>query len=219
MKEAICFGCDAVCQIDAAQSEGRCACGGRVLPLLNLGAFRTARLAHRLGCGYYVHSAIIDVAAGVDRSQPINWNITREVVRKDGTKDVFSFDHYLREAFENPRTKEDLDRVWVMGGLIALADALRDMRYLDRAPELELVRHLRNGVSHGNRFRIDNRADLARHPAHNLFAAVRSPAGTSFEITAASIGRPVMFDFMGPADFIDLFLSVEVHLFSLAVKT
>src|SRR6202051_2520728 len=219
MKDALCFGCDTVHQIDAVQSEGRCDCGGKVLPLLNLDAFRTARLAHRLCGGYYVHSAIIDVAAGVDRNQPINWDVTREVVRKDGTKHVFSFDHYLREAFENSKTKEDLDRVWVTGGLIALADALDRKAYFDRAAELEHVRHLRNGVSHGNRFRIDHPNKLAKYPTHNLVASVRSPAGTSFEITAAPDGKTVMFDFMGPADFIDLFMSVEVHLFSLAVET
>jgi hypothetical protein len=218
IKDPICFGCDTVHQIDATQSNARCDCGGNVLPLLNLEAFRPARLAHRLGGGYYVHSAIIDVAAGVDRSQPINWNITRDVVRKDGTKHVFSFDHYLREAFENSRTKDDLDRVWLTGGLIALADALERERYFDRAPHLELVRHLRNGVSHGNRFRIDRPNNLSKYPAHNFLASVRSPAGTSFEITVAIQGNTVMFDFMGPADFIDLFMSVEVYLFSLAVE-
>jgi hypothetical protein len=217
-KDAICFGCDTVHQIDATQSRARCNCGGNVLPLRSLDAFRTARLAHRLGGGYYVHSAIIDVAAGVDRSEPINWEITREAVRKDGTKHVFSFGHYLREAFENSKTKDDLDRVWLTGGLIALADALYRNRYFDRAPHLELVRHLRNGISHGNRFRIDRPSCLAVHPAHNFFASVRSPAGTSSEITAATQGT-VMFDFMGPADFVDLFMSVEIHLFSLAVET
>jgi hypothetical protein len=217
MVDAICFGCDTVYQIDPAASGARCNCGGNMLPLLNLDAFRTARLAHRLGGGHYVHSTIIEVAAGVDRSQSINWNITREVVRKDGTKHIFSFDHYLREAFDNSRTKDDLERVWLTGGLIALADALHQSGYFDRAPHLELVRHLRNGVCHGNRFRIDRPNNLARHPAHNFFASVRSPAGTSFEIIAATHGKTVMFDFMGPADFIDLFLSVEVHLFSLSV--
>jgi hypothetical protein len=219
MKDAICFGCDTVRQIDASQSKARCTCGGNVLPLLNLDAFRTARLAHRLGGGYYVHSAIIDVAEGIDRSQPINWNITREVIRKDGTKHVFSFDHYLREAFENSKTKDDLDRVWLTGGLIALADALDRNKYFDRAPHLELIRHLRNGVSHGNRFRIDRPNKLSNHPGNNFCAPIKSPAKTSFEITATTDGRTVLFDFMGPADFVDLFMSVEVHLFSLAVET
>ena len=170
----------------------------------------------------HLASPVIDiepVRPGIDRSQPINWNITREVIRKDGTKHVFSFDHYLREAFENSKTKDDLDRVWLTGGLIALADALDRNKYFDRAPHLELIRHLRNGVSHGNRFRIDRPNKLSNHPANNFCAPIKSPAKTSFEITATTDGRTVLFDFMGPADFVDLFMSVEVHLFSLAVET
>jgi hypothetical protein len=218
IKNAICFGCDSVRQIDAALPRARCDCGGNVRPLLDLEAFRTARLAHRLGGGYYVHSAIIDVAAGVDRSQPINWRASREVVRKDGTKHVFAFDHYLREAFENSKTEDDLDRVWLTGSLITLGDALERNGYFGRAPLLELVRHLRNGVSHGNRSRINNPGQLATCPANNFAAKVRSPAGTTFEVTPTEQGRTVMFDFMGPADFIDLFMSAEVYLFSLAVE-
>jgi hypothetical protein len=214
IKDAICFGCDTVQLIDATLSEARCNCGGNMRPLLSLEAFRTGRLAHRLAGGYYVHSSIIDVAERVDRSQPINWTNTREVERKDGTKHVFAFDHYLREAFENLKTKDDLDRVWLVGGLITLADALDKNQYFDRAPHLELVRHLRNGVAHGG-FRIDRPAQLARHPANNFSASVRSPVGTMFEITPTTQGA--VFDFMGAADFIDLFMSVEVHLLSLAV--
>lgn len=219
LRNAICFGCDTVQQIDVVHSTERCHCGGNVLPLLSLDAFNAARLAHRLGSGYYVHSGIIEVAQGMDRNAPIDWSATREVTRKDGTKHIFSFDHYLREAFENSRTRDDLDRVWLAGGLIALADSLERSNYFDRAPHLELIRHLRNGVSHGNRFRIDSPDKLAKYPAHNLYASVRSPAGTAFEITANVQGKTVMFDFMGPADFVDLFMSVETHLFSLAVET
>jgi hypothetical protein len=216
-RDAICFGCDTVRQIDTAKSETRCNCGGNVRPLLDLEAFRTARLAHRLGGGYYVHSAIIDVAAGVDRSQPINWHATREVARKDGTKHVFAFDHYLREAFENSKTKDDLSRVWLTGSLITLGDALERNGYFDRVPLLELVRHLRNGVSHGNRFRIKNPGQMTAYPANNFAAKIRPP-GVAFEVTPAEHDKTVMFDFMGPGDFIDLFMSVEVYLFSLAVE-
>ncbi|MFP3567851.1 hypothetical protein [Paraburkholderia sp. SIMBA_030] len=218
MKEGIFFGCDSVYQIEANPTRVRCECGGNILPLLNLEAFRIARLAHRLGGGYYVHSAILDVAAEVDRSQPIDYSNTREVFRKDGTKHVFAFDHYLREASQHSQTKDDLDCVWLTGALIALGDALERNNYFDRAPHLELLRHLRNGVSHGNRFRIDQPAKLAKFPAHNFCAPCKSPTGCSFEITPALQGQTVLFDFIGPADCVDLFMSVEVHLFSLAVE-
>jgi hypothetical protein len=216
-KDAICFGCDTVQQIDATLSEASCKCGGNMRTLFSLEAFQIGRLAHWLGGRYYVHSSIIDVAASVDRSQPVDWANTREVERKDGTKHVFAFDHYLREAFENLKTKDDLNRVWIVGGLITLADALgkKNNRYFDRAPHLELVRHLRNGVAHG-RFRIDSPDKLADHPANNFSASVKSPAGTLFEITPTTQGS--VFDFMGVGDFIDLFFSVETHLLAYAIK-
>jgi hypothetical protein len=200
-KDAICFGCDAVQQIDATLSEARCNCGGNMRPLFCLEAFRVGRLAHRLGGGYYVHSSIIEVAASVDRSQPIDWTNTREVARKDGTKHIFAFDHYLHEAFKNLKTNDDLNRVWLVGGLIALADALDKNQYFDRVPHLELVRHLRHGVAHG-RFRIDRPEKLAKYPANNFSASVKSPVGTLFEITPSTQGS--VFNFMGAADFIDL---------------
>lgn len=215
-RDAICFGCDTVQQIDAILSETRCNCGGNMRPLVSLGAFRAGRLAHRIGGGYYVHSSIVDVAAGVDRSQPIDWTNTREVTRKDGTKHVFAFDHYLREAFENLKTRDDLDQIWIVGGLITLADALGKCRYFDRVPHLELVRHLRNGVAHG-RFRIDRPQELTEYPANNFSASIKSPAGTLFEITEATQGS--VFDFMGAGDFCDLFFSVEAHLLAYAVKS
>jgi hypothetical protein len=40
---------------------------------------------------------------------------------------------------------------------------------------------------------------------------VKSPAGVVYEITP-SLSGPLLFDFMGPADVIDLLQSVEVHL-------
>ena len=124
MKKAICFGCDAVQQIDAKLSSARCACGGNILPLVDLNAFRIARLAHRLAGGYYVHSAILDLVPSDDGNQPIDYTIVRGVHRKDGTKHQHAFNHYLREAVANTKTKEDLDRVWLTGALISIGDAL-----------------------------------------------------------------------------------------------
>jgi hypothetical protein len=40
----------------------------------------------------------------------------------------------------------DLDRVWLVEALLALGDALKQHGYFDHAPELELLRHLRNGM-------------------------------------------------------------------------
>lgn len=218
-KRAVCFGCDAVRDIGITLSFDRCECGGNLLPLLDIDAFHGARLAHRLGSGYYVHSTLLSTVQGADRSGPIDWSRTGEALRKDGTCHSYAIDHYLKEAFENSRTADDLDLVWLTGALINLGDALGQRDYFDRAPQLELVRHLRNGIAHGNRFRIDRPENLLHYPANNHTAQVRSPVGSNFEITPAVQGCRVMFDFMGPADLVDLFFSVELHLFSLAVLT
>jgi hypothetical protein len=100
-----------------------------------------------------------------------------------------------------------------MGALLTLDVELSTHHYFDQAPVLELVYHLRNAVAHGNQFNITKtgRDRLVRHPAHNRDAAVRSPLGTRYEITP-SLSGPLLFDFMGPADIIDLLQSVEVHL-------
>lgn len=104
-----------------------------------------------------------------------------------------------------------------MGALLTLGDELTLYEYFDRAPILEFVYHLRNAVAHGNRFHITDkgRKRLERHPAHNRSAPVKSPAGTVFEITA-SLSGPLLFEFMQPADVIDLLQAVEVYLSTMA---
>jgi hypothetical protein len=104
-------------------------------------------------------------------------------------------------------------RSWAVGALLTLGDELSAHDYFDRAPLLELVYHLKNAVAHDNRFTITNtgRLRLARYPAHNQDAAVKSPIGTVYEIRPTLSG-PVLFAFMGAADIIDLLQSVEIYL-------
>ena len=216
MKVGICANCDAIYQIEANENVLRCQCGGLVIGVTNVGAFRTARFAHQLGSGYFAHAALMEAAQSVDRSHPINWEVVGYTVRKDGTRHTYGFDYHLRDAFENPATIESLEKVWLSGALIALGDALAGHGYFDRAPLLEMVRHLRNGVAHGNRFDLRDPQRLAKHPAHNRDAKIGTLSGHTFEIVSAINGQPVMFDFMEPGDLVDLFYSVEVHLFALA---
>jgi hypothetical protein len=68
---------------------------------------------------------------------------------------------------------DELARVWLVGALLTVGDALARHHYFDRAPELELLRHLRNGVADGNVFNIDNPDTLAKFPAHNRLASLR----------------------------------------------
>ncbi|MCY3019582.1 MAG: hypothetical protein NTW87_11210 [Planctomycetota bacterium] len=90
-----------------------------------------------------------------------------------------------------------------MTSLSWVGDELTKNGYFDETPELELFRHLRNGISHGNTFNL-------------LKGEPRRPAKfKGFEITPALHGQGVLFEFMSTGDLFDLFDHVKAHLRSL----
>jgi hypothetical protein len=99
------------------------------------------------------------------------------------------------------------------GALIAIGDALSNITpyYLSRAPLLELLFHLRNGVAHGNKFNLTKKGlrRLHEYDAHNGEAQIKT---RMFQIRPTLKGQSMLFDFMGPGDFLDLLQSVEVYL-------
>lgn len=191
----------------------------------NQAAFEVGRMAERLAEGYYAYTAVIEVAANPKTKELISKIPEGEAVpvgyvrRSNGTHHVFHFQHYLDQARTNKKMAEDLPRAWLVGSLLQVADALARNDYFDRVPELELVRHLRNGIAHGNSFHFgrgkklrENLNKLAKHPANNKLAWVRGEPKTTFEIVGALAGQPVLFNFMGPGDVLYLLMSVGVYL-------
>ena len=184
----------------------------------NQSAFEAGQLAERMAQGYYAYSAAITLAsrpyaeALVPAKLPGMTVPLGFVQRKDGTEHAFDFLHFLRQAAANPELTAELPTVWLVGSLLAVGDALSRQDYFDRAPELELVRYLRNGIGHGNRFDIRDPQKLAKYPAHNRLAWVRSDKKTVFEITPALHGKPVLFDYLGPGDVLDVLMSVGIYL-------
>lgn len=90
--------------------------------------------------------------------------------------------------------------VWSMVALSAIGQLASDNGYWDRTPELELLRHLRNGVSHGNRFNLHT--NQPSRPAH--FGA--------HQLTSKNNGDVVLFEFMSPGDLFSLLDHIEEHL-------
>ncbi len=178
-----------------------------------------SRTAQRLASGYYAFLVAQLVAANprsiysLPPAKALGEDPTGEVKRKDGTAHTLNLRHYLNLFREDHGVQSEVLRSWAMGALLTLGNALSPHKYFDQAPVLELVYHLRNAVAHGNRFNITKHGciRLAQYPAHNRSAPVKSPVGTVFEITPSLVG-PFLFDFMGPADVIDLLQSVEVYL-------
>lgn len=188
-------------------------------------AAEVGNLAMRLATGYYAHLAAIQVAADPRAEelcpppQPGISTSVAPVMRKDGTAHVFDFRYHLRLVRSDRHIAGDLERIWLTGALLNVGDALAQNDYFDRAPVIELLRHLRNGVAHGNRFNIVDRKGLARYPAHNRDARVRGGLKPVFEISEACHDSPVLFDFMGPADVLDAIRSVGLHLLSPPSRT
>jgi hypothetical protein len=175
----------------------------------NQAAAKVAQLARNMAAGYAAHIAAIRLAPRVSdkalvrliADYPID-----SVQRKDGTKWSFDMQDALVSAVVNQAIAEEFPRVWLTGSLLAVGDALKGNDYFDHAPELELVRHLRNGIAHGNRFAIQK----LTYPAHNRDAAFHT--NTIFEIKPKLNGQSVLFDFMGAGDVLDLLSSVAAHL-------
>jgi hypothetical protein len=177
------------------------------------------RMAQRLATGYYCFLVAHLVAVN---PQSINSlppakvpgeDPTGEIKRKDGTFHTLDLRYYLDLLRADQSLQGNFLRAWAMGALLALGDELGKHSYFDHAPILELIYHLRNGIAHGNQFHIDHQGQrrLAKYEAHNRHAIVKSPLGTLYEITPDLTG-PVLFDFMGAADVIDLLQSAEVYL-------
>jgi hypothetical protein len=193
--------------------------------------FEVGRLAHRMAQGYYAQSAAMMVAKDPRSDELIRHPLESRfevsipvgafVPRKDGTMHKYDVLHYLDDARANPPVVDELLRVWLVGSLLSVGDALamlskhlKPPRYLDGNPTLELLYHLRNGVAHGNRFTFydSGKKRLAKFPAHNKMAGVKSSTKAEFEIVVGLQGKPVLFEFMGPGDVLDLLQSVEVYL-------
>src|ERR1700722_12748915 len=179
-------------------------------------AFEIGRMAGRMAQGYYAHKAAIEVAKDprADGFIPAELRVGQavpvgDVMRKDGSGHVYDFRYYLAYARTNSEMARDLDRVWIVGSLVAVGGALEKRDYLTRAPLFELLRHLRNGVAHGNAFNIENPDKLKKFPAHNRQARVKT---TEFEITSDLDGQPVLFDYMRAGDALDLLMSIEAYL-------
>jgi hypothetical protein len=141
------------------------------------------------------------------------------LMRSDGSAIIFHMPDFLRAAVASAHQEDQL-RASITGALVTVGDALASHKYFDRGPDLELLRHLRNGLAHGNRFNL-RRGEPVR-PAHftgpdqrilpNRAGVTAAGAPTFFEVTHALDGQSVLFDFMGAGDVHDLLMFVGWRL-------
>jgi hypothetical protein len=132
--------------------------------------------------------------------QPLS-DVTINFGKRDGTNYLYrDFDRAV-ETFTN-NNQFNLE---ILGGylltLISMAgDQLRRNDYFDKTPELEFMRHLRNALSHGNKF-------------HFLGGEPHRPASfQGYSLDASMHGQPVFFDYILPGDVLELMEHIERHL-------
>lgn len=180
-----------------------------------MSAEETAQLASLLRFGLYAHAAAVELGRDPrvlslarlteDDGRPIG-----AVTCKDGSSRPFDLKYALDLMGTEPTLRDEMDRAWCVSSLVLLGDRLSAEGYYDHAPVLEMVRHLRNGIAHGNRFTLRNPDELKKWPAHTRGAACQY--SEPFEITADLDGTEVLFDYMGPGDVLDLLISVSTYL-------
>ena len=194
-----------------------------------MGAFEVGQLAEAL-CGGYMSHAGMGVllshpagSAAIERLEAENRGPAivpiAPVLRKDGTSIWYDLSHYLK-ASAAPAFSETFKRLWLGGALLTLGDALAAEGYFDKGPDLEMVRHLRNGIAHGNHFNLQKgeprRPARFTGPEQRLMSdgVTSTPLGdaVTFEVVSALQGQRVLFDFMGAGDVCDLLTFVGNRL-------
>jgi len=189
--------------------------------IVNQKAVDVAMLAQRMVSQYFSHVAAMYVARS-PRAEELRPQIeagqivpTLKIPRGDGNTMIMSFDHFLAEG-RKPEARQDFDRVWLIGALLLVGAALGANGYFGHALEAEIIRHLRNGVAHGNRFSfhsnvIDKTTQKLKYPANIFRYAVRQSM-PMHEVETNMQGTEVLFVWGGPDAIVDCLTVLGVHL-------
>ena len=191
--------------------------------IVDQAAVDVATLAQRMVSQFFSHHAALYVARDT-RAQKFAPPIETgqylpglKIPRRDGNAMIMPFDHYLSEG-RKPETKQDFDKVWLIGALLMVGDALGANRYFGHIPEAEIIRHLRNGVAHGNQFKfdravIDQSSGKLKYPA-NIFRYAGRQGMPMHEVDTDRQGTEALFAWGGPDAIIDCLTVLGIHLWN-----
>jgi hypothetical protein len=191
--------------------------------IVNQAAVEVAKLAQRMGSQYFSHVAAMHVARDAQAQmfapavEPGQLFPILRLARDDGNDIVMLFNDHLAKN-RDPETRPDFDRVWLIGSLLTVGDALGAHGYFNHDPEAEMIRHLRNGIAHGNHFKfdpsvIDKATGKLKHPA-NIFRYAALQAMPKREIDTNLQGAEVLWGWGGPSAIIDCLTVLGVHLWN-----
>ena len=121
----------------------------------------------------------------------------------------YHFTYYLDRLRTEPN-RTLTKRLWASSALIRLGEKLTRHAYFDRRPSLELMRHLRNAVAHGERFLIRDLDKLSQYPAFLTAGPFH------WEITPALDGAP-LYERFSAGDIGSIIQSIGIHLNDMAL--
>jgi hypothetical protein len=188
---------------------------------VNAAAVEVAKLAQRMVKQYFSHHAAMQIARDA-RSDllmpPVEAGQIEPVFRikrDDGSAMISQFPYFLQDS-RDPDVQKDFDKVWLVGALLAVGDALGAHKYFGHVPEAEIVRHLRNGVAHGNKFRFEDRVKNAttgrlKYPANTARYAAKQGMPVR-EVDTHIQDTEVLFAWGGPDAVVDCLTVLGVHL-------
>jgi hypothetical protein len=191
--------------------------------IVNQAAVQVATLAQRMTSQYFSHVAAMYIARDKRASmfapsiKPGQLVPILRLPRRDGNNMVMPFNHYLEES-KKPEVVEDFDKVWLTGALLAVGDALGANDFFNHEPEAEMIRHLRNGIAHGNHFdfrpRVINKSTgKLKYPANIFRYSVRQNM-PRHEIDTNLQGTEVLWNWGGPDAIIDCLTVLGIHLWN-----
>lgn len=110
----------------------------------------------------------------------------------------------IKYISSNPQARIDFLRNLTAAIIISVGDAIARNQYFDRDPAIEFLRHLRNGIAHGNRFNF-------KHGEPKRLAFFKN-----FKITEDLEGSVVLIEdresFIDIGDIFELFDFIALHL-------
>ena len=189
----------------------------------NQAAVEVATLAQRMTSLYFSHVAAMYVARDLRAAafapaiEPGQHVPILRSPRRDGNAMIMWFNHYLEKNREQG-TIEDFDKVWLTGALLTVGDALGANGYFNHEPEAEMIRHLRNGIAHANRFTfssaVKNKSTgTLKHPA-NIFRYADHQKMPRHEIDTHRESSEVLWAWGGPDAVVDCLTVLGVHLWN-----
>lgn len=192
--------------------------------IVNQAAIDVAVLVQKVTSHYFAHVAAMHVARD-QRAQAFSPSVepgqivpVLKIPRRDGNQMIMHFKHFLALNKE-PETVEAFDRVWLTGALLTVGDALRGNGYFNHEPEVEIIRHLRNGIAHGNKFEfhsrvVDQRSGVLKHPA-NIFRYSDLQKMPRHQIDTQLAGAEVLWAWGGPDAIMDCLTVLGIHLWNI----